>query len=222
MSTNKLQTWFPTTKTPIIISAPMLGAANGTLAAAVSQAGGIGMIPGGKDFHPSSPALKTLEAELSAARRYLSLAEDETLPCGVGFLLFEESITSFIETTIPLLTKHKVRAVWLFAPSPPPPAGNIIKDIIEALHKEEMVVFFQVGNIPAAREAVQNGADVIVAQGVDAGGHQFAKGSGFVSLVPGVVDMLEQEFAERGVVVVAAGGVSEGRGVVAGLGSGGF
>jgi nitronate monooxygenase len=45
MATSKLQTWFPAAQTPIIISAPMLGAANATLAAAVSQAGGIGTLP---------------------------------------------------------------------------------------------------------------------------------------------------------------------------------
>lgn len=39
----KLQGWFPHAQTPIIISAPMLGPANGVLAAAVSKAGGVGM-----------------------------------------------------------------------------------------------------------------------------------------------------------------------------------
>jgi nitronate monooxygenase len=37
-----LNTWFPHTQNPIIISAPMLGTSNGTLAAEVSKAGGIG------------------------------------------------------------------------------------------------------------------------------------------------------------------------------------
>lgn len=41
-SGNVLQEWFPNTKLPIIISAPMLGASNGTLAAQVSKAGGLG------------------------------------------------------------------------------------------------------------------------------------------------------------------------------------
>lgn len=39
---NKLQEWFPNTKLPIIISAPMKGISNGTLAAQVSKAGGFG------------------------------------------------------------------------------------------------------------------------------------------------------------------------------------
>jgi nitronate monooxygenase len=42
---NKLKTWFPQAQHPIIISAPMLGTSNGTLAAEVSKAGGIGKSP---------------------------------------------------------------------------------------------------------------------------------------------------------------------------------
>lgn len=41
-SGNVLQEWFPNTKLPIIISAPMMGSSNGTLAAQVSKAGGFG------------------------------------------------------------------------------------------------------------------------------------------------------------------------------------
>lgn len=39
---NKLQEWFPNTKVPVIVSAPMKGISNGTLAAHVSKAGGFG------------------------------------------------------------------------------------------------------------------------------------------------------------------------------------
>jgi len=42
LNQSKLGTWFPSAQHPIIISAPMLGTANGTLAAEVSKAGGIG------------------------------------------------------------------------------------------------------------------------------------------------------------------------------------
>jgi nitronate monooxygenase len=49
--TSKLTTWFPQAQHPIIISAPMLGTSNATLAAEVSKAGGIG-----KNTHPFSPS----------------------------------------------------------------------------------------------------------------------------------------------------------------------
>ena len=50
-TSNKLATWFPQAQHPIIISAPMLGTSNATLAVEVSKAGGIGAIfP--TPFHP--------------------------------------------------------------------------------------------------------------------------------------------------------------------------
>jgi len=75
----------------------------------------------------------------------------------------------------------------------------------------------QVGTVGAARQAVKDGADVVVAQGVDAGGHQFASGAGVISLVPEVRTMLDTEFPDRDVALVAAGGIVDGRGVAAAL-----
>lgn len=75
----------------------------------------------------------------------------------------------------------------------------------------------QVGNVTAAREAVQDGADVIVCQGIDAGGHQFRRGMGVVSFVPEVKCMLEEEFAARDVGVLAAGGIVNEKGVAAAM-----
>ncbi|RWA05723.1 hypothetical protein EKO27_g9382, partial [Xylaria grammica] len=59
------------------------------------------------------------------------------------------------------------------------------------------------------------GADVIVAQGVDAGGHQFVKAASVVSLVPEVKDMVRDEFPGKEIAVWAAGGIADGRGVAA-------
>lgn len=42
---NYLQEWFPNTRLPVIISAPMIGVSNGNLAAQVSKAGGFGRSP---------------------------------------------------------------------------------------------------------------------------------------------------------------------------------
>lgn len=78
------------------------------------------------------------------------------------------------------------------------------------------MIFFQVGTVAAARQAVRDGADAVVCQGVDAGGHQFVGGAGVVSLVVEVGDMLEAK-GGREVVVVAAGGIVDGRGVAAAL-----
>ncbi|PHH70201.1 hypothetical protein CDD83_5499 [Cordyceps sp. RAO-2017] len=76
-------------------------------------------------------------------------------------------------------------------------------------------VFVQVGNVAAAREAARDGADVLVCQGVDAGGHQFRRGAGVVALVPEVRALLDDEFAARRVPLLAAGGVVDDKGVAA-------
>lgn len=78
-------------------------------------------------------------------------------------------------------------------------------------------MFVQVGTVHAAREAVEDGCDAVVAQGSDAGGHQWAQGASLISLVPEVVNMLRDEFGGKTVSVLAAGGISDGRGLAAGL-----
>jgi nitronate monooxygenase len=78
-------------------------------------------------------------------------------------------------------------------------------------------VFVQIGDLESAREAVVQGADVIVCQGVDAGGHQWKNGAGVVVLVPEVKELIKEMGRGNEVAVVAAGGIVDGRGVVAGL-----
>ncbi|KXX81998.1 Nitronate monooxygenase [Madurella mycetomatis] len=219
---SKLTKLFPHAQTPVIISAPMLGTSNGTLAAEVSKAGGLGIIPGGFDFSPSSPQLTALTNELTAARALLSPlpTASSPLPVGVGFLLVHASVAAhFLSTVVPVLRAHRPAAVWLFAPRDEDVASGVVGRIVAALRAEGLVVFFQVGTVASARQAVRDGADVLVVQGVDAGGHQFARGgAGVVSLVPEVVDMLEGlDLEGKEVPVVAAGGVVDGRGVAAAL-----
>ncbi|KAL2129500.1 hypothetical protein VTI74DRAFT_7668 [Chaetomium olivicolor] len=248
---NNLHTWFPHAHHPIIISAPMLGTSNGTLAAEVSKAGGIGIVPGGFNFAPSSPHLPALARKLAAARAVLGLpplpsspssssssSNPTPLPVGVGFILCHASFAShFLATALPLLLLHRPRAVWLFAPRPEElleeeDNGSAVRRVVAVLRSEGFVVLMQVGSVAGARRAVEDGVQVVVVQGVDAGGHQFsapcsssssgdggaaAGGAGVVSLVPEVRDMVEREFAGREVVVVAAGGIVDGRGVAAAL-----
>lgn len=115
-----------------------------------------------------------------------------------------------------MLAEHNPAAVWLFAPDgelkPHAAAIRALKSLTPP-----PVVFVQVGNVAAAREAVEDGADVVVAQGVDAGGHQFRKGSGVVALVPEVKDFLDGVVVDREVGLVAAGGIVDGRGAAAAL-----
>jgi nitronate monooxygenase len=214
----------------------MLGVSNGALAAAVSAAGGLGMVPGGFDFSEGSEQLATLAKELQAARDRLGLAERTLtpVPVGVGFVLCHPSAANggFEKNVLPLLHEHSPQAVWLFAPPPPAddktkkddsdekaaqPDEDVQREVIAVLRHSGFKVFVQVGSVAAARRAAADGADAIVAQGVDAGGHQWARGAGVISLVPEIRTMLNNDFYGRDIVLVAAGGIVDGRGVAAAL-----
>ncbi|KAK7911274.1 2-nitropropane dioxygenase, partial [Apiospora marii] len=225
----RMQRWFPTTSSPLIVSAPMDFVTNATLASEVSKAGGLGFIQGGRDFTPGCAALSKLDRELGQARNLLSgvKSSENTLPLGVGFVAYAPSVSHFAETAVPVLESYRPAAVWLFAPAPDQP--GTIGDMIRALRSssssspgewnDQVKVAVQVGSVAAAREAVQYGADIVVAQGVDAGGHQWARGASVVSLVPEIADMVSTSTGSTGreVAVWAAGGLAEGRGVAASL-----
>lgn len=132
----------------------------------------------------------------------------------MGFLTCHPSITHFSETALPIVKEKRPAAVWLFAPDEKLKPHRSIIAALKTLDRPPMV-FIQVGNVAAAREAVEDGVDVIVCQGIDAGGHQFRRGAGVVTLVPEVRGMLEREFPDRSIGVFAAGGIADGRGVAA-------
>jgi nitronate monooxygenase len=138
---------------------------------------------------------------------------------GVGFITLHPSVATFGESLKSVLQKNKPAAVWLFAPVPGKPnAHSKIIPQLKSLGLEwGLKVFEQVGSVAAAREAVSQGADGIVAQGVDAGGHQWAKGASIVSLLPEVKAMLQTEFPDRKIAVLAAGGIADGKGAAAAL-----
>ncbi|OTB11884.1 hypothetical protein K445DRAFT_26141 [Daldinia sp. EC12] len=223
MAGSRMKSWFPTTASPLVVSAPMKGVANIKLAAEVTKAGGLGFIQSGRDFDPDSPTLKELDDQLSQAWQLLGLEasknENTTLPIGVGVLTYMPSARHFGETVVPILKRHRPAAVWLFAPSPETPEthSNIVKEIKSRGSPWNPKIVVQVGTVAAAREAAAYGADIIIAQGVDAGGHQWAQGAGIVSIVPEVADVVRNEFPDREIAVWAAGGIGDGRGVAAAL-----
>lgn len=183
-----------------------------------------GFVAAGFDFSTGSDQMAALDAELKAARTALGLSQDPSVPVpvGVGFISFHPSARSFDETALPILQRHRPAAVWLFAPDPASDQ-HAHEWLIPKLHDlsqkldSDIAVFVQVGTVAAARDAAQHGADVIVAQGSDAGGHQHASNAGVVSLVPEVRDMLDAEFPGRHITLLAAGGIVDGRGLAAAL-----
>jgi NAD(P)H-dependent flavin oxidoreductase YrpB (nitropropane dioxygenase family) len=81
---------------------------------------------------------------------------------------------------------------------------------VEEMHRRGMKIISLCGNVKNARRLADAGVDVVVAQGYEAGGHTGRVGT--LALVPQVVDAV----ADR-VLVAAAGGIGDGRGLVAAL-----
>jgi nitronate monooxygenase len=167
-----------------IALAPMGGASGGVLAAAVSEAGGLGLIGGGRSD------LSWLEPELAIA------AERTRKAWGVGFQCWA--------TDLPVLERaltYRPAAVMLSFGDPRPLAGPV--------RAAGAALIVQVVNLAEARQAVEIGADIIVAQGTEGGGHGGRRST--LPFVPVVVDLAAPT------PVLAAGGIADGRGVAAAL-----
>ena len=169
--------------------APMGGAVTPTLAAAVSNAGGLGILP----MTWTSPA-------------EIATVVDETRqltqrPFGVNLGLAWDQ-----RERLAAALAAGVRIVSFFWGD----ASSIIGEAREA----GAIVFVTVGTAEEARAATAAGADVVVAQGWEAGGHVWGTVS-TLALVPRVVD------AVAPVPVVGAGGIADGRGLAAVLALGG-
>lgn len=170
-----------------IISAPMAFAAGGKLAAAVTAAGGFGLIGGG---YGDAEWLEREFAEAGNAR------------VGCGFITW--SLAKRPELLELVLTRSPAAVMLSFGS--PVPFGRQIKAAGAKL-------ICQVQTIEHARAAVDVGADVIVAQGAEAGGHGLLRAT--FTLVPEVADYLAK--VAPATLLVAAGGVADGRGLAAAL-----
>src|SRR6476661_516969 len=146
-----------------IIAAPMGPDLTGPdFVAAVSNAGGLGIL----QAQLCPPPLFRQEI-----RRVRALTER---PFGVNLLLHfpvEEQVAVCLEERVPVLS--------FFWGDPAP--------YVERAHAAGVKVFHQVGTVPDARRAAAAGVDVIIAQGVEAGGHVAGEVS-TSALVPRVVD----------------------------------
>jgi nitronate monooxygenase len=172
-----------------IVLAPMGGIAGGALAAAVSDAGGLGLIGCGyadpKTGYGSDEWIHQ-QFDLSASRQV-----------GAGFITW--SLKKHPEALDVALERNADPIFLSFGDARP---------FVPTIRKAHRRVVLQISTLAEAREAIALGADVIVAQGTEAGGHGKTRRTLF-TLLPAVVDLAGS------VPILAAGGISDGRGLAA-------
>ena len=168
-----------------IVLAPMGGAVGAQLAAAVCNAGGLGTIP-------------LWRADTDALRNQVKEVRSLTnKPFAVNLNLDfpqEERLEACLQERVPVISFFWGQSLKLVARAK---AGGAI-------------VMQTVGTAKEAQNAVENGVDIVVAQGWEAGGHVWGTVA-TMALLPAVVD------AVAPVPVVAAGGIADGRGFAAAL-----
>lgn len=167
-----------------IALAPMGEAAGGALAAAVSNGGGLGLVGGGGGDR------EWLERELAI------VAGATDRPWGVGFLSWSAPVEA-----VQAALEYRPHAVLLSFGDPRP--------LAEPVAEAGVRLIVQVTDLDETSQALEVGADVIVAQGTEAGGHGGHRST--LPFVPVVVDVAGPT------PVLAAGGIADGRGIAAAL-----
>ena len=166
----------------------MGSASSPAMTAAVSRAGGLGAM----GCHYLTP--EQIRERTAATRK------ETNKPFGLNFLLFDTREDSF--ATALELRPAVMQFAWARQ-------DQDLKPYFNRAHEAGCKVTYMAGSVAEAVRAAQSGADVIIAQGSEGGGHVGWMGS--MPLVPMVVD------AVGPIPVLAAGGFADGRGLVAAL-----
>jgi nitronate monooxygenase len=171
-----------------ILLAPMAMVSGGRLAAAVTAGGGLGLIGGGYG-----------DAE------WLQREFDHAGPGKIGCGFITWSLAQQPELLDRVLERQPAAIMLSF--------GDL-RPFADRIRAAGVPLIAQAQNLDHTRQALDAGADIIVAQGGEAGGHGMTVRSTF-TLVPDVADLVAARSPET--LVVAAGGVADGRGLAAAL-----
>jgi len=213
---------------PIILS-PMAGSGGPELASAVSSAGGLGSLP------CASLMLDEIHEHVTAVRQNTSKPFSLNFFCH-EFLEYDESVEqAWLDKFSPYCAELGVEPTTGAASSNLAPFGEEHCQLVEELRPAVTSFHFGlpddsllqrvktagcrvISSANTVEEAVwlaNRGCDAIIAQGTEAGGHRgmflsktVAEQAGTMALVPQVVDAVD-------VPVIAAGGIADGRGIVA-------
>jgi len=167
-----------------IIQGGMAWVAEHHLAAAVSEAGGLGLIGGA-----NAPA-EVVRNEIREARKLTSK------PFGVNVML----MSPHAEDIAKVVVEEGIKVVTTGAGSP--------EKYMKMWKEAKIVVIPVVASVALARRMERTGADAVVAEGTESGGHIGEATT--MTLVPQVVDAVN-------IPVIAAGGIADGRGLAASL-----
>ena len=167
-----------------IIQGAMSWVATPSLAAAVSNAGGLGML--GSGHEPSEVIREAIKETKKMTDK----------PFGVNVLL----LSPYVDDVVDVICEEDIKVVTTGAGSP----GKYMKRFKEA----GVTVIPVVASVALARRMQNEGADAIICEGMEAGGHIGKLTT--MTLVPQVVDAVD-------IPVIAAGGIADGRGMAAAM-----
>jgi nitronate monooxygenase len=167
-----------------ILSAPMDVIAGARLTAAVSEAGGFGILGGGYGDRA------WLEQETMKLKRC-------SAPFGIGFITWSMAKQPDV---LDIALAAEPQAIMLSFGDPKPFAPRI--------KAAGALLICQVQTEDMAKQVLDAGADILIAQGTEAGGHGASRTT--LDIVPAIVDL-----AAGRVPVAAAGGIADGRGLAA-------
>lgn len=209
----------PTLQTPLctllgiqypILLAGMARTSSGPLAAAVSNAGGLGTI-GGLGYTPTQMREIIHELKANLAQPDLPFGVDLALPQvgGSARKTNHDYTHGQLDELISVVIEEKAR---LFVSAVGVPPAHVIK----RLHEAGILIMNMVGHPKHARKALQAGVDIVCAQGGEGGGHTGDIATSI--LIPAVVDVAKQytsPLTGEPAMVVAAGGIYNGRSLAA-------
>jgi nitronate monooxygenase len=212
--TSRLYQTLPLT-TPLVL-APMAGAAGGALAVACARAGALGLIGGGYGdlewVKLEYAKAFALAAESQDTNKGISLLAGPASPTqtrlGIGFITWRlDSDASALDW---VLDQANRPAAVMFS------FGNPAR-YTQRIQHHHIPIICQAQRVDQVSQLIDAGAQIIVAQGGEAGGHGMRndQARGTFTLVPEIADWLAKHSPNT--LLLAAGGIADGRGLAAAM-----